>query len=221
MSEDPSYLRLSFVIAVLGMAGISYWVVQEKSQSTALTKNVAEAPAPAMQKPAQNPLPANESSVPDAAAVVENSVPPPEPPAREEKPLDKPTAASPTETPNLQEGPTTESASATTAGQSEEPAAPPLPPPRDIFSQPTQATAPAPPSSTALAAAIPAEAKMNAKNRRQVQQALQRLGYYEGPLDELFGPATRSAIRRFQESIGAQATGRLNETEASRLASGP
>jgi hypothetical protein len=224
MSEDPSYLGLGFVIAVLGIAGMSYWVVQEKSQSTALTKNVAEAPAPAMQK-AQNPLPANESSVPDPgaspAAVVENSVPPPEPPAREEKPLDKPTAASPTETPNLQEGPTTESASATTAGQSGEPAAPPLPPPRDIFSQPTQATAPAPPSSTALAAAIPAEGKMNAKNRRQVQQALQRLGYYEGPLDELFGPATRSAIRRFQESIGAQATGRLNETEASRLASGP
>ena len=209
MSEDPNYLRLGFVIAVLGMAGISYWVVQERSQSTALTKNVAEAPAPAMQKPAQNPLPASESSVPDAgaspAAVVENRVP---------------TAASPTETPNLQEGPTTESASATTAGQSEEPAAPPLPPQRDIFSHPTQATAPAPPSSSALAAAIPSEDKMNARNRRQVQQALQRLGYYEGPLDELFGPATRSAIRRFQESIGAQATGRLNETEASRLASG-
>ena len=68
MSEDPSYLRLGFVIAVLGMAGISYWVVQERSQSTALTKNVAEAPAPAMQKPAQNPLPASESSVPDAGA---------------------------------------------------------------------------------------------------------------------------------------------------------
>src|SRR5215472_16325808 len=68
---------------------------------------------------------------------------------------------------------------------------------------------------------MPAEDKMNARNRRQVQQALQRLGYYEGPLDEIFGPATRSAIRRFQVSIGAQATGRLNETEASRLASGP
>src|SRR3984893_866281 len=160
MSEDPSYLRLGFVIAVFGMAGISYWFVQERSQST-------EAPAPAMQKPAQNPLPASESPAPDAgaspAAVVENSVPPPEPPAREEKPLDKPTAASPTETPNLQEGPTTESASATTAGQSEEPAAPPLPPQRDIFSHPTQATAPAPPSSSALAAAIPAEDKMNAR----------------------------------------------------------
>ena len=68
-------MRLGFVIAVLGMAGISYWVVQERSQSTALTKNVAEAPAPAMQKPAQNPLPASESPAPDAgaspAAVVE------------------------------------------------------------------------------------------------------------------------------------------------------
>jgi peptidoglycan hydrolase-like protein with peptidoglycan-binding domain len=66
---------------------------------------------------------------------------------------------------------------------------------------------------------MPAEDKMNPENRRQMQEAL--LGYYEGPLDGIFGPATRSAIRRFQESIGAQATGRLNETEASRLASGP
>src|SRR6516164_4540091 len=121
-ADDPSYLRLGFVIAVLGMAGISYWVVTERSQSTALTKNVADAPAPAMQRPAQNPPPASESSVPCAgastAAVVENRVPPPEPPAREEKSLDKSTAASPIETANLQEGPTTESASATTAGQS-------------------------------------------------------------------------------------------------------
>src|SRR5262245_60321488 len=163
MSEDPSYLRLGFVIAVLGMAGISYWVVQERSQSTAFTKNVVEAAAPVMQKPVQNPLPASESSVPDApAAVVENRVPPSEPPTREEKLLDKPAGASPAEPPNLQKGPTTESASATTAGQSEEPAAPPLPPPQDNFSQPTQATASAPRSSPALAAAIPAEEKMNA-----------------------------------------------------------
>jgi peptidoglycan hydrolase-like protein with peptidoglycan-binding domain len=67
---------------------------------------------------------------------------------------------------------------------------------------------------------MPAEDKMNPEDRRQVQQALQRLGYYEGPFAGIFGPATRSAIRRFQESIGAEATGRLNETEASRLVSG-
>jgi peptidoglycan hydrolase-like protein with peptidoglycan-binding domain len=67
---------------------------------------------------------------------------------------------------------------------------------------------------------MPAEEKMNTENRRQVQKALQRLGYYEGPLDGIFGPATRSAIRRFQESMGVEATGRLNETEASRLVTG-
>jgi peptidoglycan hydrolase-like protein with peptidoglycan-binding domain len=67
---------------------------------------------------------------------------------------------------------------------------------------------------------MPAEDKMTLENRRAAQKALQRLGYYEGPLDGIFGPATRSAIRRFQESIGAEATGRLNETEASRLITG-
>jgi peptidoglycan hydrolase-like protein with peptidoglycan-binding domain len=64
---------------------------------------------------------------------------------------------------------------------------------------------------------MPAEDKMTPENRRQVQQALQRRGYYQGALDGIFGSATRSAIRRFQESIGAEVTGRLTETEASRL----
>lgn len=224
MSKDPSYLALGFVIAVLGMAGISYWVVQERSQSTALTKNVAEAPAQTMQT-AQNSPPAGEQS-PAARSTAAGEAPASGtenlPPAREERPLDKPTAASPTETPNLQAGPTTGPALATAAGQSEEPTArsPTVSSPSTEASQPTQGTAPAPPSSTALAAAMPAEDKMNPENRRQVQKALQRHGSYEGPLDGIFGPATRSAIRRFQESIGAEATGRLNETEASRLVSG-
>ena len=224
MSKKAS-LMLEFVIAVLGMAAISYWVVHERSQSTALTKNVAEAPSPVMQRPAQNSPPAGEQS-PSSASTTAGEAPAPgtenSPPAHEEKPWDKPTAASPTETPNLQAGPTTGSASATAAGQSEEPTAPSptVSSPSIEASQPAQETATAPSSSTALAAAMPAEDKMNAENRRQVQEALQRLGYYEGPLDGKFGPATRSAIRRFQESIGAEATGRLNETEATRLVSG-
>src|SRR5262245_64624845 len=225
MSDDPSYLALGFVIAVLGMAGISYWVVQERSQSTVLTKNVPESPAPAMQRPAQNSPPAGEQSptAPSTAAGeapgsgTENS-----PTAREERPLDTPTAASPTETPNLQAGPTTASASATAAGQSEEPTAPSptVSSPSTGASQPTQGTAPAPPSSTDLAAAMRAEDKMNPENRRQVQKALQRLGYYEGPLEGIFGPATRSASHQFQESTGAEANGRLNETEDTRLVRG-
>jgi len=61
MSKHAS-LALEFGIAVLGMAGISYWVVQERSQSIALTKNVAEAPAPALHRPVQNSPPAGEQS---------------------------------------------------------------------------------------------------------------------------------------------------------------
>jgi hypothetical protein len=222
MSKKAS-LMLEFVIAVLGMAAISYWVVHERSQSTALTKNVAEAPSPVMQRPAQNSPPAGEQS-PSSASTTAGEAPAPgtenSPPAHEEKPLDKPTAASPTETPNLQAGPTTGSALATAAGQSTEPTAPSptvSSPPTGAW-QPTQGTTPS--SSTALAIAMPSEDKMTSENRRETQKALQRLGYYEGPLDGMFGPATRSAIRRYQESIGAERTGRLNETEASRLVSG-
>ena len=100
MSEDPSYLRLGFVIAVLGMAGISDWVVQERSQSTALTKNVAEASCPGYAEAGSEPttgqrvLSSGRRSL--SRSGCREQIPPPEPPAREEKPLDKPTAASPT-----------------------------------------------------------------------------------------------------------------------------
>jgi peptidoglycan hydrolase-like protein with peptidoglycan-binding domain len=40
-----------------------------------------------------------------------------------------------------------------------------------------------------------------------VQEALHRLGYYDGPVDGIFGPLTRTAIRRFQESIGEKIRG--------------
>jgi hypothetical protein len=93
-------------------------------------------------------------------------------------------------------------------------------PPPSSAPQPTQGTGPAQSSSTALAVAIPAEDKMTPQNRRQVQEALQRRGFYQGALDGIFGPATRSAIRRYQESIGTERTGHLTETEASRLVSG-
>jgi peptidoglycan hydrolase-like protein with peptidoglycan-binding domain len=64
---------------------------------------------------------------------------------------------------------------------------------------------------------MPSEDKMSVANRRQVQEALHRLGYYDGPVDGVFGPLTRTAIRRFQESIGEKNTGRLTAAEASRL----
>ncbi|WP_442864834.1 peptidoglycan-binding domain-containing protein [Bosea sp. NBC_00550] len=58
---------------------------------------------------------------------------------------------------------------------------------------------------------------MSESDRRQVQQLLQRLDYYQGPVDGKFGRSTRAAIRRFQASIGVKSTGYLTAAEATRL----
>jgi peptidoglycan hydrolase-like protein with peptidoglycan-binding domain len=58
---------------------------------------------------------------------------------------------------------------------------------------------------------------MSADDRKRAQEALQKLGYYNGPISGDFGPLTRSAIRDFQRHIGAQPTGHLNVEEADRL----
>jgi peptidoglycan hydrolase-like protein with peptidoglycan-binding domain len=68
---------------------------------------------------------------------------------------------------------------------------------------------------------MPAEAAMSAADRRQIQTALHRLGYDPGPVDGLFGPLTRVAIRHYQQSIGAEPTGIITADEASRLVSTP
>jgi peptidoglycan hydrolase-like protein with peptidoglycan-binding domain len=69
---------------------------------------------------------------------------------------------------------------------------------------------------------VPAETRVAAADRRQVQEALHRLGYYQGPIDGGFGPLTRAAIRRFQHDINAAAsTGYLTEEEANRLVRTP
>ena len=68
-------------------------------------------------------------------------------------------------------------------------------------------------------AAMPDEANMSKADRLRVQDILHRLGYYEGPMDSVFGPLTRAAIRRFQHDIGAEMTGHLSAEEASRLVS--
>jgi peptidoglycan hydrolase-like protein with peptidoglycan-binding domain len=58
---------------------------------------------------------------------------------------------------------------------------------------------------------------MSEANRRQIQEALRRLDFYKGPVDGIFGPLTRTAIRRFQHEMGADATGHPTAEEANRL----
>ena len=61
---------------------------------------------------------------------------------------------------------------------------------------------------------------MSEANRRQIQEALRRSGYYKGPVDGVFGPLTHAAIRRFQREIAADTTGHITAEQANRLVNG-
>jgi putative peptidoglycan binding protein len=52
---------------------------------------------------------------------------------------------------------------------------------------------------------------------RQVQQALHRLGYYNGDVDGDFGPNTQNALQRYQMSAGEPVTGTLTRSVLGRL----
>jgi peptidoglycan hydrolase-like protein with peptidoglycan-binding domain len=62
---------------------------------------------------------------------------------------------------------------------------------------------------------------LNDLDRRRVQLALQRLGYYAGQVDGVFGPESLAAIRRFQHELGAEMTGRLTTDQAAHLLGSP
>jgi hypothetical protein len=84
---------------------------------------------------------------------------------------------------------------------------------------PVAATTPPPAVTPDLQAAdqLPDEARMTEVERRKVQGALIRLGYYDTSVDGVFGPETRAAIRRYQHEIGGETTGRLTADQATRL----
>ncbi|HTZ71762.1 MAG TPA: caspase family protein [Acetobacteraceae bacterium] len=79
------------------------------------------------------------------------------------------------------------------------------------------ATPPAPSAAAATPAALPDEAHMTDTDRRRVQAALLKLGYYDRQADGIFGPDTRAAIRRFQHEIGDTMTGEITPAESARL----
>lgn len=53
--------------------------------------------------------------------------------------------------------------------------------------------------------------------KRQVQAELQQRSFYGGAIDGLFGPGTEAAIRAYQQSIGAEATGILTRAQVQTL----
>jgi len=154
--------------------------------------------------------PAAAPVTPPATAQPSQSTSPPAPPSTPAAaPVTPPATAQPSQSTSPPAPPST-------------PAAAPVTPP--ATAQPSQSTSPPAPPSTTVApsrgptvASLPAEAGMSEADRRQVQEALSRLHYYRGPVDGIFGPLTRAAIRGFQHDIGAKITDHLTADEANRL----
>ncbi len=65
--------------------------------------------------------------------------------------------------------------------------------------------------------AVEAALGLDRASRRLAQQGLTRAGFSPGPADGVFGPATRAAIRGWQTSRGATATGYLDVAGAAAL----
>jgi murein L,D-transpeptidase YcbB/YkuD len=51
---------------------------------------------------------------------------------------------------------------------------------------------------------------LNPDKIRQVQQALQNKGFDPGPIDGIFGPKTKEAVRNFQDRYGMKADGEID-----------
>ncbi len=56
---------------------------------------------------------------------------------------------------------------------------------------------------------------------RAVQSRLNRLGFYSGRIDGIWGPSMQGALQRFQQGRGLQATGQLNPATVTALGLDP
>jgi hypothetical protein len=93
------------------------------------------------------------------------------------------------------------------------PAGPPTAPPAGPPTAPPAANDPTTPPEVAR----PMADVTTDTGRRSVQTDLQRLGYYAGSVDGIFGPDSRAAIRRLQHELGDSLTGRLTPAEITQL----
>ena len=56
---------------------------------------------------------------------------------------------------------------------------------------------------------------------RAIQGRLRQLGFYPGQIDGVWGPAMQTALERFQQGRGLQATGQLNPATMTALGLDP
>jgi len=101
----------------------------------------------------------------------------------------------------------------TTVPREAMPAGTAAPTSRDAAVAPVRQASPARPAVEPL----PDEPGLTDSDRRRIQAALAMLGYYGGRVDGLFGPETRTAIRRWQFEIRAETTGIITGAQATRL----
>lgn len=75
-------------------------------------------------------------------------------------------------------------------------------------------------SNTQDAAFLSGSAKESHKGRlshKEIQQALAKAGYYTGDIDGKIGPATKRAIKAFQEANGLRADGVVGKKTSKKL----
>ena len=73
------------------------------------------------------------------------------------------------------------------------------------------------PGGTPALKAAEARLDLSRTERRRIQRGLAAAGFEPGPADGLFGRGTREAIRKWQASRGAAATGYLDADAAKAL----
>jgi hypothetical protein len=86
--------------------------------------------------------------------------------------------------------------------------------PAPLPAAPAAATLPEPAPAAVVALD---ESRMTETDRRTMQTALAKLGYYDGKIDGVFGADTRAAIRRLQHELQAPMTGQLTAEQTRRL----
>lgn len=74
---------------------------------------------------------------------------------------------------------------------------------------------------SAPAAPAPAMPPLAPDVVRTIQTRLRSLGFYSGQVDGIWGPAMQSALQRFQQGRGLQATGQLTPATATALGLDP